>query len=90
MLLIQNYTLAREQIDNIQSAGNWLNARKELLKRNKGGFISSFKNSVSTLDELATTENLGTINNTQIIIEEFNKIEQAIGQPVIDFQRWFW
>lgn len=90
MLLIQNYTLAREQIDDIQSAGNWLNARKELLKRNKGGFISSFKNSVSTLDELATTENLGTINNTQIIIEEFNKIEQAIGQPVIDFQRWFW
>lgn len=67
-----------------------MNARKELLKRNKGGFISSFKNSVSTLDELATTENLGTINNTQIIIEEFNKIEQAIGQPVIDFQRWFW
>jgi hypothetical protein len=67
-----------------------LNARKELLKRNKGGFISSFNNSVSTLDELATTENLGTINNTQIIIEEFNKIEQAIGQPVIDFQRWFW
>jgi hypothetical protein len=48
------------------------------------------RNSVSTLDELATTENLGTINKTQIIIEEFNKIEQAIGQPVIDFQRWFW
>jgi hypothetical protein len=42
------------------------------------------------LDELATTENLGTINKTQIIIEEFNKIEQAIGQLVIDFQRWFW
>jgi hypothetical protein len=52
-------------------------------------FHFKFKNSVSTLDELATTENLGTINKTQIIIE-FNKIEQAIGQPVIDFQRWFW
>lgn len=47
------------------------------------------RNSVSMLDELATTENLGTINKTQIIIK-FNKIEQAIGQPVIDFQRWFW
>ena len=41
----------------------------------------------STLGELATTKNLGTINNTRIIIEEFNKIEQAIGQPVIDFRR---
>jgi len=64
--------------------------KKRTFIRNQGGFISSFKNSVSTLDELATTENLGTINKTQIIIEEFNKIEQAIGQLVIDFQRWFW
>lgn len=64
--------------------------KKRTIIKESRRFHFKFKNSVSTLDELATTENLGTINKTQIIIEEFNKIEQAIGQPVIDFQRWFW
>ncbi|MDW0138471.1 MAG: hypothetical protein QOK84_07375 [Nitrososphaeraceae archaeon] len=63
--------------------------KKRTIIKESRRFHFKFKNSVSTLDELATTENLGTINKTQIIIE-FNKIEQAIGQPVIDFQRWFW
>lgn len=45
------------------------------IKEFSKSFHFKFKNSVSTLDELATTENLGTINKTQIIIEEFNIIK---------------
>ncbi|MFZ0366250.1 MAG: hypothetical protein WAL21_01070 [Nitrososphaeraceae archaeon] len=46
--------------------------KKRTIIKESRRFHFKFKNSVSTLDELATTENLGTINKTQIIIEEFN------------------
>jgi len=82
-----NYTMVREQIDDIESAGNWFNVRKELESRNQVDLISSFNDSLSRLDQLATTNNSASIEQAQILSKDFNKIEQVLGQPVIDFQR---
>ena len=82
-----NYTSVREQIDDIESAGNWDIVRKELESRNQLGLISSFNNSVSTLENLATIKNSDSVKQAQILLDDFQKIEQVLGQPVIDFQR---
>ena len=44
-----NYTLAREQIDDIQSGDNWFNVRKELESRNQLDIVLNFNDSVSRL-----------------------------------------
>ena len=83
-----NYTLAREQIDGIRSADNWFNIRKELESRNHIDLISSFNDSIDRLDKLLSmTENSGSIEQAQILLKDFNKIVQTLGQPVIDIQR---
>ena len=82
-----NYTLAREQIDDIQSGDNWFDIRKELESRNQKDLISNFNDSASRLDELTKTENSGSIQQAQILLKDFDKIVQTLGQPVIDIPR---
>lgn len=82
-----NYTLAREQIDDIQSGDNWFDIRKELESRNQKDLISNFNDSVSRLDELVKTENSGSMQQTHILLKDFDKIVQTLGQPVIDVPR---
>ncbi|HJU79045.1 MAG TPA: hypothetical protein VJ599_05725 [Nitrososphaeraceae archaeon] len=82
-----NYTLAREQINEIQSGDYWFNIRKELESRNQNDHILNFNNSVSKLDELTRTENAGSIKQAQILLKDFDKIVQTLGQPVIDIPR---
>lgn len=82
-----NYTLAREQIDDIQSGDNWFNIRKELESRNQLDLILHFNDSVSRLDELTQTKNSDSIQQAQILQKDFDKIVQTLGQPVIDISR---
>lgn len=82
-----NYTLAREQIDHIQSGDNWFNIRKELESRNQLDLILKFNHSVSRLDELTKTKNSDSIQQAQILLKDFDKIVQTLGQPVIDIPR---
>jgi hypothetical protein len=82
-----NYTLAREQIDDVRSADNWFNIRKELESRNQLDLILNFNDSVSRLDELPKTENSGSIQQAQILLKDFDKMVQTLGQPVIDIPR---
>ena len=82
-----NYTLVREQIDDIQSGDNWFNIRKELESRNQLDLVSNFNDSVSRVDELAKTKNSDSIQQAQILLKDFDKIVQILGQPVIDIPR---
>jgi hypothetical protein len=82
-----NYTLAREQIDDIQSGDNWFNIRKELESRNQLDLILNFNHSISRLDELTKTKNSDSIQQAQILLKDFDKIVQILGQPVIDIPR---
>lgn len=82
-----NYTLAREQIDDIQSGDNWFNIRKELESRNQLDIVLNFNDSVSRLDELTKTKNSDSIQQAQILLKDFDKIVQTLGQPVIDIPR---
>lgn len=82
-----NYTIVSEQIDDIKSGGHWSNVRKELESRNEADLISSFNNSLSRLDKLVATKNISSIGEAQILSKDFKKMEQALAQPVIDFQR---
>lgn len=82
-----NYTLAREQIDDIQSGDNWFNIRKELESRNQLDIVLNFNDSVSRLDELTKTKNSDSIQQAQILLKDFDKIVQNLGQPVIDIPR---
>lgn len=82
-----NYTLAREQIDDIQSGDSWFNIRKELESRNQNDHVLNFNNSLSKLDKLTKAENGGSIQRVQILLKDFDKIVQILGQPVIDISR---
>ena len=76
-----------EQIDDIKSGGHWSNVRRELESRNEADLISSLNNSLSRLDKLVATKNISSIGEAQILSKDFKKMEQALAQPVIDFQR---
>ena len=82
-----NYTLAREQTNHIQSGDYWFNIKKELESRNQNDHILNFNNSVSKLDELTKTENPGSMQQAQILLKDFDKIVQTLSQPVIDIPR---
>lgn len=82
-----NHTLAREHIDDIQLRDDWFNIKKELESRNQLDLVLNFNNSVSMLDELTKTKNSDSIQQAQILLNDFDKIVQTLGQPVIDIPR---
>jgi hypothetical protein len=82
-----NYTLAREQVNDIQSGDSWFNMRKELESRNQNNHVLDFNNSLSKLDKLTEAENAGSIQGAQLLLKEFDEIVQMLGQPVIDIPR---
>jgi hypothetical protein len=83
-----NYSLVREQIDDIESGDNWYNIQKELETRDAVDLIFQFKTSLSEVDTMAEAEDsIAIARKTQILSDDFDEIVRELGKPVVDIQR---
>jgi len=85
-----NYSMAREQIDDIQTGDNWFNIRNELESRQATDLVSRFNSSLLELDRLSKTEDSLTsaaVEQAQMLSESMDDIGSKLSDPVVDIQR---
>jgi len=82
-----NYTLAKENIDEMESGVNWLNVKGELLTRNENNQLILFNSSMSKLNQLVIARDPSSILQVEHTKQEFEKIISILGIPLIDYQR---
>ena len=82
-----NYTLAQENIAEIQSGNDWLNIQEELKSRNLVNQIISFNNSITLLNNSVLKEQSGSVVQVEQALREFEEIINLLSKPMIDYQR---
>lgn len=88
-----NYSMASEQIDDIQTGDNWFNIRNELESRKATDIVYRFNNSLFELERLSKTEDFLTSAieqaqaQAQMLSESMDDIVNILSTPVIDVQR---
>jgi hypothetical protein len=83
-----NYSLVREQIDDIKSGENWYNIQKELEARAAIPLISKFKTSLTDLNAMVEAESsIDKTRKAQILSDDLDNIISKLSEPVVDIQR---
>ena len=97
-----NYSMAREQIDDIQTGDSWFNIRNELESRQATCLVSRFNYSMLELERLTKTEDSLSFpaKQAKILSENLDDIANKLSEPAVNIQRfdhlscrnsdWFW
>jgi hypothetical protein len=84
-----NYSMAREQIDDIQTGDNWFNMRNELESRQAIYLISCFNYSMLELERLTKTEDSLSFpaKQAKMLPENQDDIVNKLSEPGVNIQR---
>jgi hypothetical protein len=83
-----NYSMAREQIDDIQSSDNWFNVRNELEARDETNLVSRFENVLSDLEtSLKTQDSVAETEQAKMLSKGLDDIVGKLAEPAVDMQR---
>jgi hypothetical protein len=83
-----NYSLVKQQIENIESGGNWYSIRKELEARDATDLVSQFNASLAESDKMAKTEDsVAMPKKAQLLSDELDGFISRLGEPIVDDHR---
>ena len=84
-----NYSMAREQIDDIQTGDNWFNIRNELESRQAIYLVSCFNYSMLELEGLTKGEDSLSFPAKQVkmLSENLDDIVNKLDEPAVNVQR---